>query len=78
MADVVRPAFATVTIEETGGADYADGMSDSDVAGFRAQADECRQQAERAVNPLDRESWLRLAGEWTKMAQETEARLQGG
>jgi hypothetical protein len=44
-------------------------MSDQDVARFRAQADECRQQAERAINPLDKEAWLRLAGEWIKLAQ---------
>ena len=49
-------------------------MSDQDVARFRAQADECRQQAERAINPLDKEAWLRLAGEWIKLAQASEKR----
>ena len=48
-------------------------MSD-DAARFRKQADECREQAERAINPLDKERWLRLAGDWTKMAQDAEAR----
>lgn len=49
----------------------------SDVtARFREQANECREQAERAVNPLDKEAWLRLAGEWTKMAQAAELRLK--
>jgi hypothetical protein len=33
-----------------------------------------REQAERAINPLDKERWLRLAGDWTKMAQDAEAR----
>ena len=45
-----------------------------DAAKFRKQADECREQAERAINPLDKERWLRLARDWTKMAQDAEAR----
>ena len=45
-----------------------------DAARFRKQAYECREQAERAINPLDKERWLRLAGDWTKMAQDAEAR----
>jgi hypothetical protein len=47
-------------------------MSEHDVTRFRALANECRQLAERAINPLDKEAWLRLAGEWLKMAQEAE------
>jgi hypothetical protein len=39
-----------------------------------AQADECRRQAERATNPFDTEAWLRLAGEWIKLAQASEKR----
>jgi hypothetical protein len=31
---------------------------------FRRQADESRQQAAKAINPLGKESWLRLAEEW--------------
>jgi hypothetical protein len=49
-------------------------MSDQNVARFRAQADDCRQQAERAINLLDKEAWLRLAGEWIKLAQASEKR----
>jgi hypothetical protein len=64
-----------VRIEKADGVDYREGMSDHDIAKFRAQAEECRQQAERAINPLDQEAWLRLAGEWLKMAQEAEKRL---
>ena len=62
-------------IEPGGSGVYADACPTKAVTRFRAQADDCRQQAERAVNPLDKESWLRLAGEWTKMAQDAEARL---
>ncbi|MBR1237696.1 hypothetical protein [Bradyrhizobium sp. AUGA SZCCT0182] len=48
-------------------------MSD-DAARFRKLADECRDQADRAINPLDQERWLKQAGDWAKMAQEAEAR----
>ena len=30
----------------------------------RKDADECRQQAERAINPLDKERWLKIAEHW--------------
>ena len=46
--------------------------NDSD--GFRRQADESRQQAEKAISPLDKEAWLRVAEEWLKLAQATERR----
>jgi hypothetical protein len=45
---------------------------------FRKQADECRQQAEKAINPLDQEAWLRIAGEWLKMAAAADQRRGGG
>jgi hypothetical protein len=38
------------------------GMSD-EAAECRKQAEVCSQQAERAVSPLDRDAWLRMAGE---------------
>jgi hypothetical protein len=45
-------------------------MSSDD--GYRKQADECRQQAEKAISPLDKEAWLRVAEEWLKLAQSNE------
>jgi hypothetical protein len=51
-------------------------MSETDITRFRTQAKECLQLAERAINPLDKEAWLRLAGEWIRMAQEAEQRLR--
>jgi hypothetical protein len=66
-----------VSIEPATALFYPDGMSAQDVARFRAQSEECRQQAERAINPLDKESWLRLAGEWIKLAQSAEAGRTG-
>jgi hypothetical protein len=38
-------------------------MSEQEAARFRAQADECRGQAAKSSNPLDKERWLRLAEE---------------
>jgi hypothetical protein len=75
MAFLARPARASVSIVTARVLDYPDEMSDQDIERFRAQADECRAQAERAMNPLDKERWLRLAGDWIKMAQDAEKRL---
>jgi hypothetical protein len=38
-------------------------MSD-EAAKFRRQADESREQTAKAVNPFDKEAWLRIAEEW--------------
>lgn len=34
----------------------------NDADRFRKMADECRDQADRAPSPLDKERWLKLAG----------------
>jgi hypothetical protein len=62
MAKLARTTAPKVNVVAVSGLYCPDGMSEQDVARFRAQADECRQQAERAINPLDKEAWLRLAG----------------
>jgi hypothetical protein len=49
-------------------------MSEDEAARFRKQADECREQAAKAVRPLDKESWLRVAEEWIKLAMSVETR----
>jgi hypothetical protein len=49
-------------------------MSQDEAEKFRQQAEHCRQQAEKAISPLDREAWLRTAGEWTKLAMTIEGR----
>jgi hypothetical protein len=41
---------------------------------FRKEAEECRQMAAKAINTRDKEEWLRLAGDWIKLAQEADAR----
>jgi hypothetical protein len=43
-------------------------MPKDDAIRLRKQADECRELASRAVSPLDKEAWLRLAEEWLKLA----------
>jgi hypothetical protein len=49
-------------------------MSDDDAAKFRNQADECREQAAKALSPLDKEAWLQVAEEWLKLAMSGEKR----
>lgn len=36
-------------------------MPNDEAAKFRRQADESREQTSKAVNPLDKEAWLRIA-----------------
>jgi hypothetical protein len=52
-------------------------MSD-DAARFRKQAEECREQAARALSPLDKEAWLRVAEEWLKLALRCQLRGNAG
>jgi hypothetical protein len=49
-------------------------MHRDDAARFRKQAEESREQAAKAVSPLDKEAWLRLAEEWLKLAMTVEGR----
>jgi hypothetical protein len=44
-------------------------MTETDVERFRSEAQECRQLAERTINPVDKEAWLRLAEDWIKLAE---------
>ena len=43
-----------------------------DASEYRERAEEALQLAEKFINPLDREVWLRVAGEWLKLAQNAE------
>jgi hypothetical protein len=49
-------------------------MPDDEAAKYRAQADECRRQAEKAISPRDKEAWLKVAGEWANLAQSVDDR----
>ena len=44
----------------------------SDANKYRRQAEECRRNAESALRPVDRDAWLRLAADWTKLAEGVE------
>ena len=52
-------------------------MSDDDAARFRKQAEECQEQAAKAVSLLDKEAWLRVAEEWLTLASSVEGRRGG-
>ena len=39
---------------------------------YRREAEECRQRAERALRPADKDAWLRLAADWARLAEGTE------
>jgi hypothetical protein len=45
-----------------------EGSNFDEATRFRKQAEEARQHAEKAISPLDKEAWLRVAGEWIKLA----------
>jgi hypothetical protein len=49
-------------------------MSNEDADRFREQAKECVQQAEKSISPLDKETWLRVAAEWIRLAQSADER----
>jgi hypothetical protein len=49
-------------------------MANTDPERFRSEAEKCRQQAESATNPLDKEAWLKLAADWIKLAEGAEQR----
>ena len=40
----------------------------------RKEAEDCRREAQRAMSPLDKQTWLRLAAEWTKLAEAMPSR----
>ena len=43
---------------------------------FRKEAEERLREAERVLSPLDRESWLCMAKQWSKLAREAEQRRE--
>ena len=47
-------------------------MAETDAERFRKEAEDCRTFAEKATNPLDKETWVWLAADWIKLAQEAE------
>jgi hypothetical protein len=42
----------------------------SDDRRIRDHVDYCRLQAEKSVDPADKKAWLKVAGDWLKMAEQ--------
>jgi len=42
----------------------------SDDRRFRDHVDYCRLEAEKSVDPADKKAWLKVAGDWLKMAEQ--------
>ncbi|WFU38710.1 hypothetical protein QA640_30415 [Bradyrhizobium sp. CB82] len=47
-------------------------MTATDAAQFRKEAEECQRLADRAMSETERDAWLRLADDWTKLAEAAE------
>ena len=45
-------------------------MSQSDR--FWENAADCQKQAEKSINPRDKEQWLKIAEQWLKLAEATD------
>jgi hypothetical protein len=48
----------------------------ADAARFRTQAEEATEQATKALSPLDKAAWLRVAEEWLKLASAADGRQE--
>jgi hypothetical protein len=48
-----------------------------DAARFRRQAEEAREQAAKAISPLDKEAWLQVAEDWFKLAVSADGAPRG-
>jgi hypothetical protein len=48
-------------------------MSDNAIS-FRKRAKEAREQAAKAISPLDKAAWLRIAEDWLKLAVSADER----
>jgi hypothetical protein len=46
----------------------------SDAARFRTEAEICHRQAEKAVSQIQKEAWLKMASEWTRLAESASAK----
>jgi hypothetical protein len=42
----------------------------------RAAAEKCQREAERALSPIERERWLKMAAEWNDLARQAEKKLR--
>jgi hypothetical protein len=47
-------------------------FTEKDAEIFRREARDCRDHADKASDPADREGWLKLADEWAKLVEVAE------
>ena len=47
-----------------------------DATQYRVRAEEARQLAEKFKNPLDKEVWLHVAGEWLKLRRTSKCKRE--
>jgi hypothetical protein len=45
---------------------------------YRREAAQCREQAERSKREEDKASWLKLAAQWQRMAEEADPSIRSG
>ena len=50
-------------------------MSD-EAARYREQAEYCRQQPNKATERREKQAWLKVAGDWLRMAENAELQSQ--
>jgi hypothetical protein len=55
-------------------AHYSGAMRETDADRFLGLAEECLKEAEKAITPLDKEAWLKLAEEWMQLARAAKER----
>jgi hypothetical protein len=55
-------------------AHYSGAMRETDADRFLSSAEECLKEAEKALNPLDKDAWLKLAEEWLQLARAAKER----
>jgi hypothetical protein len=60
------------------GADSPRWMSEQSVERYRATADECQTHARQARLAIDKEAWLKLAADWTALAEHALRRSPDG
>lgn len=65
LSDVWPDGFSRIT---------RDLMANTDAETFRKEAEECRRMAAEAIHQGDKESWLKLAADWLKLAEDAERR----
>jgi hypothetical protein len=49
-------------------------MRETDADRLLSLAEECLKEAEKAISPLDKDAWLKLADEWLQLARAAKER----